>query len=427
MSDLRNSVGWNGVAAMSTPATDDPNPGYLKLELALKGVRLAEPAFAYAGFVRDTRNGELPRAIELVLPNDVWVSVPIDEARQPSSPFLLTGRGDEFRLRRNGASVDVRLVPQPLFYGHATSRGTPMWKVGAVYGGFIAINPASACGYSLRGAPCRFCRSGSGISMEDAFPMSVSEVVEVVRAAFAEGCVEFVYFNPSYVGSEDAGIAFLEPYIRAIKRHFDTLVAVQIHPPQTNQWIDRTYAMGVDALSYSVEIHDHEALARRCGGRVRYIGRERYYEALGYAASVFPSGTVWSDLIFGLEPSESTLAGIDALVALGVLPVLSVLRGSDAPAPPFALPALEAVRPVFAHLFHAVRDAKINMGWVRDLSFAITPLEARFFAGDEARMTVTMQHFYRSKLGTLAARSLSRLRRRLRVRRVSDSFDSSRL
>ena len=90
---------------MSTAATDDSNPGYLKLELTLKGVRLAEPAPAYSGFVRDTHSGELPRAIELVLPDDVWVSVPIDEASQPSSPFLLAGRGDEFCLRRNGASV----------------------------------------------------------------------------------------------------------------------------------------------------------------------------------------------------------------------------------------------------------------------------------------------------------------------------------
>jgi hypothetical protein len=67
------------------------------------------------------------------------------------------------------------------------------------------------------------------------------------------------------------------------------------------------------------------------------------------------------------------------------------------------------------------------MGWVRDLSFAVTPLEARFFAGDDARVTVALQHFYRSKLGNMAARNLSRLRRRLRVRRVSDSFDSSHL
>jgi hypothetical protein len=64
---------------------------------------------------------------------------------------------------------------------------------------------------------------------------------------------------------------------------------------------------------------------------------------------------------------------------------------------------------------------------VRDLSFAITPVEARFFAGDAARMAVTMRHFYSSKLGTLAARSLSRLRRQLRVRQVGDSLDSAQL
>ncbi len=409
---------------MSLTAAPGPNPGYLKLELALQGVRVADDAAAAIAPGPEAHNGDLPRAVELVLPHDVWVSAPVNAASE-SSPFLLSGRGDDCNLRRNGTPMDVRVVPQPQFYHLSTSRGTPMWKVGRVYGGFIAINPASACGYSLRGAPCRFCRSGSGIAIEDAFPMSVQEVVEVVRAAFAEGCVEFVYFNPSYVGSEDAGIAFLEPYIQAVKRHFDTLVAVQIHPPQDNQWINRTYAMGVDALSYAVEVHDHEALARRCGGRVRYIGRERYYDALGHAASVFPSGTVWSDLVLGLEPAESTREGIDALVRLGVLPVLSMVRPTEGAAP--TLPEFGELQPLFAHLFHTVRQAKINMGWIRDLSFAITPLEARFFAGDDARLAVTMQHFYRSRLGTLATRSLSRLRRRLRVRRVRDSFDSSRL
>ncbi len=409
---------------MSLTAASDPNPGYLKLELALQGVRVADEASAALAPGPELYNGDLPRAVELVLPHDVWVSAPVNAGSEPS-PFLLSGRGDECNVQRDGAPLDVRVVPQPQFYNLSTTGGTPMWKVGRVYGGFIAINPASACGYSLRGAPCRFCRSGSGIAIEDAFPISVQEVVEVVRAAFAEGCVEFVYFNPSYVGSADAGIAFLEPYIQAVKRHFDTLVAVQIHPPQDNQWINRTYAMGVDALSYGVEIHDHEALARRCGGRVRYIGRERYYDALGHAASVFPSGTVWSDLVLGLEPAASTREGIDALVQLGVLPVLSMARPAQGAAP--ALPDFAEIQPLFAHLFHAVRQARINMGWIRDLSFAITPLEARFFAGDDARLAVTMQHFYRSRLGTLTTRSLSRLRRRLRVRRVRDSFDSSRL
>lgn len=407
---------------MSVAETVSPNPGHLKLELGLKGVRLdaavrAEHASADPG-----------RGLELLLPEDVWVNVPIDEQAATDSPFLLSGAGDRCTLQRNGDRVPVHLVPPPHFYRLTTKAGTPMARVGEVYGSCIAINPAAACGFSLRGAPCRFCRSGTGVAISDGFPLSLSEVVEVVRAAFAEGVVECVYFNPPYVGGEDAGIAFLQPYIQAIKKHFDTLVAVQIHPPRTNGWIDRTYAMGVDALSYGVEIHNDEVLGRHCAGRVRHIGRERYYDALAYAASVFPSGTVWSDLVLGLEPIDSTMRGIDTLTGMGVLPVLSLHRSPSGSAlssdPP---PSLDSVLPVFTHLFHAVRQAKINMGWVRDLSFAITPLEARFFAGDEARMAAAMQYFYRSRLGTLAARSLSRLRRRLRVRTVSDSFDAARL
>ena len=67
------------------------------------------------------------------------------------------------------------------------------------------------------------------------------------------------------------------------------------------------------------------------------------------------------------------------------------------------------------------------MHWVRDLSFAFTPIEARFFTDDETRASAGGGAFYRSRLGNLAARNLARLRRRLRVRQVSDSFDSSQL
>ena len=67
------------------------------------------------------------------------------------------------------------------------------------------------------------------------------------------------------------------------------------------------------------------------------------------------------------------------------------------------------------------------MGWVRDLALGITPLEARHFAGDGARLALTVQQLVRSRLGALAARSLARFRRRLRVRNVSESFDAAHL
>jgi hypothetical protein len=57
----------------------------------------------------------------------------------------------------------------------------------------------------------------------------------------------------------------------------------------------------------------------------------------------------------------------------------------------------------------------------------VTPLEARHCANEEARFAVTMQQLTRWRLGGLAARSLARFRRRLRVQRVNDSFDGAHL
>ena len=239
--------------------------------------------------------------------------------------------------------------------------------------------------------------------------MTVQDVVEVVRAAFAEGAAEFVYFNTGYLGSEDGGIAFLEPYIRARQapfRHAGRGAAA----PAEDQSLDRPDVRhGRRRLELQRRDPRRRAILRtHCAGRVRYIGRERYYDALAHAAAIFPSGTVWSDLVVGLEPAESTVRGIDTLTAIGVLPVLSPFRPrTELQLRDHPPPEVDEVVPIYAHLFHAARDAKINLGWVRDLSFAITPLEARFFAGDDARMAVVLQHFYRSQLG-ISRRAISR-------------------
>ena len=383
---------------------------HLKLELAVQGVSL-DPS------VRLRPDGSV-RSLELVLPGEVHVDAPLGD----HAPFRLVADGERhFIVRRDeGERIDVRALPPPRFYDRRTSRGTPMWRVATVRGSHLIVNPTTPCGFSVRGTPCRFCVEGARVPADrEAVP--VADVVEVVRAAFEEGACELVYFNTSYFDGEDGGVAFLAPYVEAVRKHFDTLIAMQVHPPRTDRWIDQTYAMGVDALSYNLEIFDAAILGRHCIGRVRYIGRERYLEALAYAARIFPSGTVWTDLVLGLEPAASTQAGIDALVAMGVVPVAAIVRGEH------PVPDLAEVAPLLAHLYRAVKDRGITMGWVRDLALGISPLEARHFAGDGARLAVTVQNLTRSRLGGLAARGLSRFRRRLRVRKVGESFDSAHL
>jgi hypothetical protein len=395
------------------------HPAHLKPELAVRGVRL-DPS------VHHLRPPDAVGPLELVLPDDVWVDVPVDDRHALSSPFLLLADGGRSLLVRRDADgtetlrLEVRAVPPARFYGRRTSRGTPMARVATVRGSHLLVHPGAACGFSVRGAPCRFCVEGArGPTDRDAIP--VSDVVEVVRAAFDEGACELVYFNSAHFDAEDGGIGFLAPYVEAVRRHFDTLVATQVHPPRTDRWIDHTYALGVDALSYNLEIFDPDVLTRHCVGRARYIGRDRYLEALAHAARIFPSGTVWTDLALGLEPAESTIAGIDTLVAAGVVPVAAIVRGEH------PVPDPGEVTAVLSHLHRAVRQRGINMGWVRDLALGITPLEARHFAGDGARLAVTVQQLTRSRLGALAARGLARFRRRLRVRKVSESFDAAHL
>lgn len=405
-----------------------PHPALLKLDLAIRGARLDTPLRERPELLRSPRvRGPIARSIEIVLPGDVLVSAPVEESFTADSPYLLAVEEDRFCLKWNGETCEVRIVPPPAYYGMKTSSGMPMWKIGSSYGPYIAINPAARCGFSDHGSPCRFC-DASNQGVDRSAPIPVDDVVDTVRAAFADGAIEFVYFHMGYIDGEDAGVQFIEPYVRAVKRHFDTLVAVQLQPPRDNRWIDYIYAIGVDAISYSVQIHDAQILEKICAGRTQHVGRRRYYDALAHAAAIFPNGTVWSDLIIGLEPLESSVAGIDALVAIGVLPVLSVFRPlDDTELRDHPMPTAEEVAPVFAHLFEGVRKAGINMNWVRDLSFAITPFEARFFSDPNAAEPGGLGPLYRSKVGNIAVRNLSRLRRRLRVRRVSDSYGSSNL
>jgi hypothetical protein len=92
---------------------------------------------------------------------------------------------------------------------------------------------------------------------------------------------------------------------------------------------------------------------------------------------VFPSGTVWTDVVLGLEPAESTIEGIEALARLGVVPVLAVHHPGRTRFPQVRRTSGEVV----ARLERAAREQKLVVSWVRDLALGITPLDAFRLAG----------------------------------------------
>ncbi len=414
---------------MNTPAQILSNPGLLKLELMMRGLRL--PPDVRAALEQDgfgaTGHALFGSAedLDLVLPQETWVSAPIQRDVTHASPYELVRHGDGYALTVAGPTAPrtpVRVSHHPHFYGHRTSTGLPFGRVGTVHGPYLALSPTNRCAFLTDADRCRFCSVGQDAPTHGGLP--VDDVLEAIRVARDGNPIDMVYLSVGHLGTRDGGVAFLEPYVAAIKKHFDVLVAVDALPPETDDWIDRTYAMGVDAVSYNLEIFDPERFDRICPGPARAIGRQRFLDALAYATTVFPAGGVACHLIVGLEPLASTHEGIETLTSLGVLPVLPIYRPfkgrdmrKDSDIERFQ-PSLEELAGLYGHLYQAVRRRRLSCNLVRDIAIVTTPLDARFFSEDNGFWSSLRHRVMGTRLARRTSARLSDLRRALRVREV---------
>jgi hypothetical protein len=353
--------------------------------------------------------------LDIVLPDDVLVNIPILECLDDNRPYTLVKEDQSFFIRgESGDSVEVRLAPTPRYYERMTTSGIPMAKIGRTYGGYLALSPKPLCEFINKDLACHYC----DLEARKHRDWTVEEVVETVEAALAEGAAEYICLSVGYTETPDGGMAMLEPYIKEIKRKFDVLVCVQAQPPAVDHWIDAGYAMGIDSIAYNLEAYGPEEFGRLAPGKMRIVGRDRYFSALKHAAKVFPNGAVVSNLIIGAEPIASTMKGIDMLSALGVIPTLPIYRlGLSDSAD--AAEAAATITPVFRHLSQALKRNRLSPTLISHFNLALNAIEGHYFGG-EAPVKGRWETVLKSKRGTKLAANLSRFRRRLRVRPVDD-------
>ena len=160
---------------------------------------------------------------------------------------------------------------------------------------------------------------------------AVADVVETCRAARDYSGVTFVHLNGGFQGSR--GIAMAEPYVRAIKKHVGMLVGVQLAPEKDFSRYDRLIDLGVDHLSFCVELLDPAWFARICPGKDSGCWASVcFFDAMEYCARRMPHGAVSGEIIAGIEPVEHTLEAIDIITAHGAFPTVCIFRptiGSD--------------------------------------------------------------------------------------------------
>lgn len=396
------------------------NPGSLKIDLMLQGTRIDDPV------VRAWACGS--SGVDIMLPRSTLVNIPCNEEFTKRSPYLIRKKagGEGFVITDGAGEVPVSFVERPAFYSKKTTTGVPFSKIAASHGSYTVITPSPRCDFFNRSVECKYCAGNFDISGNENVVYTVEEVLETVEAVLREGASTVIYLSIGFSDTPDGGIEMLRPYIQAVKKHFNCLVAVEALPPKDNRWINDTYALGADSVLYNLEIYDKELFELICPGRAELIGRKRYLDALKYAAGIFPNGTVASHLIVGLEPPGSTCMGIDCLTGMGVVPILPIYRPARGRSLRIEPLNTEIIIPVYKHLYKAVKSSKISLNWVRDISMVTTPAEIRGLVDGEDGRASFMESFYKSRLGLKTAWGLSSIRRKLRVRDMKkDPKDSS--
>jgi hypothetical protein len=222
-----------------------------------------------------------------------------------------------------------------------------------VHGDFIAVHPSHPCRFGQSGLSCRYC--GSSKELSEHPPFTPRDLVEAAQIVMEEKRCDVVSLSSGHAETPDGGVERLEKWVTEIRKHLNVLISLDLAPPATNDWIDKTYAMGVDALYYDSDFFNPQDEPDREFEK----HKSRQLEALAYAAKIFPTGAVLSHLVVGLEPLEQTRASID-LLTTGRSPgarVFPVCR--FCPARPLDGDA-ELVKPVYAHLYERLVRTRIN-------------------------------------------------------------------
>lgn len=339
----------------------------------------------------------------------------------PLAPRLVLDGTEGAVLLWNGTRVPVRLPPTPECYEARTTSGRTIGEFTVLLGDVLVLGGMQACGYSISGTACRFCRVGSRSESERTFGVSPHEAAEAVRAAQAERRIRWVLLPAASFDAEDGGVREIEPIIRAVRRHTAAFVLVSLHPPRNMRWIDHAYAIGVDGVSFNLEFPDVTVLERFLPGRARYLGRSRYVQALRHAAKIFPRGAVWTEVITGASSEAQDREWLHQLLDWNVVPCLVPFGTAQTVRPlsaPLTVP-LEHLHSLLLFLDKAPSALARSFSWLPAWPHLLRADDV-FPAGTAQRTASRVQHRVGERLGDFLLRNLSRIRRSLRVRDLEE-------
>jgi hypothetical protein len=364
----------------------------LEIDLFCRGLRISPGVSIEGGRALASMRAGLGSGLELKIPTQswikpaIWMNAPVLERFVGSSPFALEGsRSGGYRVAdvRDGARYPVEIPPLPDWYRRSTSGGVSMGRVGTLQGTYLGVYVSPVCAFWTRrpALNCLFCTTGRNVGSGEVAHKTIRDVVEISRAAKEESGITFVHLNGGFQGA--GGFERIAPYVAAIKEEVGLLVGVQLTPERDFHGYDRLIGLGVDHLSFCLELYDPHWFEEICPGKAETLGQIVFLDSIKYCAGLMPRGAVSGEIIAGLEPVASTLTAIDHITMMGAFPTVCIFRptiGSEmADWPP---PDTDDMRRVMRAVYDACRRWRIPIGAAPNIevSLVVNPDDTVFLA-----------------------------------------------
>ena len=374
-------------------AMDKIYHGQIKLGLIQRGVTVPSILQGLSEVAGGLCSGEPGEEITLALGEDFIVKANLNASGQ-DGPKLVS-HGDRLRLHMREGEIDVGIITIPEFLKQQLKQRTPVSEN-------ICLD-----GYCLN----IFLRAiGRGKKLS----MPIEAILSVIQSAFEEGAADLVQLNMDFCEEPDRGFDRLAPLVTAIKKRFNTFVALKGFPPTNSGTIDLMYASGFDIIDFPLGGFSGTVKSKR------KMTAKQVYSALEYAAGVFPPGTVWTDIVLGTDPISQCKEGVDRLTDSGIIPLIYLERDSSED-----LDGYRNLLELAEHMDRAIQRNRLPLKWLYPTCRFLSPLDTRFFTGDPLLARLAVTPVYRSGLGRKTSAGFAALRRKLRIRNVSDSFESA--
>ncbi|MDE1970226.1 MAG: radical SAM protein [Patescibacteria group bacterium] len=252
----------------------------------------------------------------------IYINAPFIEAftKTTEARFVFDG---EFAIVRRDTRIPVSVIPVPAYHHIMYRDGGkefPYTKIGVTHTDRCRISPIEGCAWV-----CTFC----DLPYEKRYGKNPKhELLRAIELAKSDSLspARHVLISGGTPRPED------EPWIDDIYAFIaqNSPIPVDVMMPARHEmdypaWLR---SVGVNMLSINIEIWDPDRAQRITPNKARQLGREHYLNYIEEAVKAFGIGFVQSLMVFGeaIEPIESTLDGVRALVERGCIPVLSPFR-----------------------------------------------------------------------------------------------------